>query len=75
VQDLRKQAELALDARIRLFLDGPPGSIEPLGLHLAAVAADTLADDVLLAAAPDGAATVAVTLAAGVVTVALEGRR
>ena len=30
VQDLRKQAELALDARIRLFLDGPAEALEAL---------------------------------------------
>ena len=56
VQDLRKQAELALDARIELWLDGPPRRSTPLRPHLAAVAADTLADGVHLDGAQTGRA-------------------
>jgi len=43
VQDLRKQAELALDARIDLFLDGDASLLRALQPFLASVAADTLA--------------------------------
>ena len=72
VQDLRKQAELALDARIRLFLEGPPAATAALAPHLATVAADTLADDVRLAPPPAGTVASSVTLESGAVTVALE---
>ena len=72
VQDLRKQAELALDARIRLFLDGPAEVLTRLEPHLPAVVTDTLADEVRQGTLPAGAATVAVALDGGEVRVALE---
>ncbi len=73
VQDLRKQAELALDARIRLSLDGPVEALTRLQPYLATLAADTLADEIRFARPSDDAAMVAVALDAGTVTVALEG--
>jgi isoleucyl-tRNA synthetase len=72
VQDLRKQAELALDARIRLWVDGPDEALDGLEPHFPTVAADVLADDIQRAAAPDGAGTAVVALDAGRVTIALE---
>jgi isoleucyl-tRNA synthetase len=71
VQDLRKQAELALDARIVLWLDGP-AVLERLAPHLEAVAADVLADDIRRDALPAGVGRVEVALDAGPVTIALE---
>jgi isoleucyl-tRNA synthetase len=78
VQDLRKQAELRLDARIVLFVDAQDGTLERLEPHLEAVAADTLADGVRRASAPPGAAVVTVEVDGGAVTVAfseVEGPR
>jgi isoleucyl-tRNA synthetase len=71
VQELRKQAELDLDARIALWVDGPATVLDRLERHLPTVAADTLADKVHRAAAPNGAASVMLELDAGPVTVAL----
>jgi len=71
VQDLRKQAELALDARITLCVDGPAEALDRLQPYFATVAADTLADEVRRAAPPDGSTAVEVALDAGPVTVAL----
>jgi len=72
VQDLRKQAKLTLDARICLFLEGPAEALARLAPHLAALARDTLADEVRQAPAPGGAAVVGVALEAGEVRIALE---
>jgi isoleucyl-tRNA synthetase len=72
VQELRKQAELALDARIRLWVDGPAEALDRLEPYLATVAGDVLADEVRRAAAPTSAGAVEVALASGTVTVALE---
>ena len=52
IQDLRKQAELALDARIDVFLDGDAGALAALEPYLGAVAADTLANAVERGVAP-----------------------
>ncbi len=71
VQELRKQAELALDERITLIIDGPDDARDLLAPHLAAVAADTLADAISWAALPSAAAAVEVALHRGSVTVAL----
>jgi isoleucyl-tRNA synthetase len=71
IQDLRKDAGLDLDARIRLWVDGLPADVEP---HLAAVARETLAEDVVRGrpAAGDGASEPAtVELSGGPVTIAL----
>jgi isoleucyl-tRNA synthetase len=49
VQDLRREAELNLDDRITLWLDGLPAAV---AAHTDAIARETLADEVLLAAPP-----------------------
>jgi isoleucyl-tRNA synthetase len=49
IQDLRKDAGLALDDRIALWVDGLP---EPVAAHLDEVAEETLADRVERGAAP-----------------------
>jgi isoleucyl-tRNA synthetase len=72
IQDLRKQAELALDARIRLVIAAPDGAADRLGPHLHAVAADTLADDIRFGELSDGTAATAIELDAGTLRVALE---
>ena len=71
VQELRKQAELSLDARIELFIDGPEAVVGTLEPHLAAVASDTLADAVILTAATTGAPAVEVEVEGGTVAVAI----
>jgi isoleucyl-tRNA synthetase len=68
VQDLRKDAELDLDARIVLWVDGAPADLEP---WLDAVAADTLADEIRREAPPTDLAAVSVRLDAGEVRIAL----
>jgi isoleucyl-tRNA synthetase len=61
VQDLRKQAELALDARIVLWLDGD-GLGDTLAPHLGAIADDVLADRVERGAPPEDAPAAVVEL-------------
>ena len=69
VQDLRKDAGLDLDARIELWLEGLPASVEPF---LAGVARDTLAGRVSQEQPPSvGMTTGTVELAEGTVTIAL----
>ena len=68
VQDLRKEAELELDDRIVLWVDGLPPEVEPF---LAGVAADTLVDDVRRSGAPDDAVAGSVRLEGGEVRIAL----
>ncbi len=51
-QDLRKQAELALDARIRIWMDGPALVLDALRPHLADLCRDTLADGVAIGGPP-----------------------
>ena len=70
IQDLRKDAELDLDARIELWVNGVPATVEP---HLAAVVRDTLVDRVTRGRPVDGAgATVgSVELTDGVVAIAV----
>jgi isoleucyl-tRNA synthetase len=68
IQDLRKEAELDLDDRIVLWLDGVAAAVEP---YLASVATETLADEVRREAAPDGVPVAAVHLDAGDVRIAL----
>jgi isoleucyl-tRNA synthetase len=72
VQDLRKQAELALDARIELWIDGSAETLERLKPYLDGVAADVLADAVHGAAPADGATAVEVVLTEGAVRIALQ---
>jgi isoleucyl-tRNA synthetase len=74
VQDLRKQAELALDARITLWLDGSAEAIDRLEPHLATVATSVLADEVRREAPPDGAAASEVATDGGAVLFAIEDR-
>ena len=70
IQDLRKEANLDLDARIDLWLDGLPAGVVP---HLAAVARETLADRVTHGHAPAGDRVVSgsVELTDGTVAIAL----
>jgi isoleucyl-tRNA synthetase len=65
VQDLRREAGLALDDRIALWLDPVPPAIEP---HLASVAAETLASEVRRARPRDGVRQTTIELEAGPVT-------
>ena len=71
VQDLRKQAALALDDRIELWLDADAALIDALDPYLGAVAADTLAVAIHRDAPPPGLPVAEVTLDGGVVRVAL----
>ena len=68
IQDLRKEAELDLDDRIVLWVDGLPPEVEP---YLAGVAADTLVDDVRRSDTPDDAVAGSVRLEGGEVRIAL----
>ncbi len=68
VQDLRKEAELELDDRIVLWIDGAGPEVDPF---LASVAADTLADDVRCEAPPAGIRGAAVRLDRGQARIAL----
>jgi isoleucyl-tRNA synthetase len=68
VQDLRKEAELDLDDRIVLWVDGLGADVEP---HLASVAQETLADEVRREAPPAGVPAAPVRLEGGEVRIAL----
>jgi isoleucyl-tRNA synthetase len=57
LQDLRREAELNLDDRITVWLDGLPPNVEP---YTDAIARETLADAVLLQAPPADVPTVLV---------------
>jgi isoleucyl-tRNA synthetase len=74
VQDLRKQAELSLDARITLWLDAPADVLERLEPHLAGVAGDTLADEVRRGSLPADQPGLRLELDAGTLGVALAER-
>ena len=69
IQDLRKEAGLALDDRVELHVGGLS---PPVAAHLAGVAAATLAD--LVDTPPPGAATATVGLDAGSASIALRRR-
>jgi isoleucyl-tRNA synthetase len=74
IQDLRREAELALDDRIEVWVDPLPDAIAPF---LEAVAGDTLADRIVAGPAPAGLPATTVELDAGPVRLALrrvEGR-
>ncbi len=72
IQDLRKQAECALDARISVRVAAPAGIAASLAPWTAAIAMDTLADELVVSEAlPDGAAAAEVELDAGSVRVAI----
>jgi isoleucyl-tRNA synthetase len=66
IQDLRKEAKLQLTDRITLWLDGLAPAVEA---HLAAVATETLASELVRTSPPPGAQTATVDLEAGPVTV------
>jgi isoleucyl-tRNA synthetase len=68
IQDLRKEAELDLDDRIVLWVDGVAAAVEP---YLASVATETLADELRREAAPHGLAVASVRLEAGDARIAL----
>ncbi|HET7702898.1 MAG TPA: class I tRNA ligase family protein [Candidatus Limnocylindrales bacterium] len=72
IQDLRKDAGLALDDRIELWVDGLP---DPVAAHLPLVAEETLAATVHAEAAPGGDAVTSGTaeLAGGTVRIGLRG--
>ena len=72
MQDLRKQAELALDARIRLWVDGPAEAVDRLSPYLDGVAADVLADEIRREIVPEGSSAAEVALDGGTVRIALE---
>jgi isoleucyl-tRNA synthetase len=68
IQDLRREAELDLDARIEVWVDPLP---DDLGPFLDAVRADTLADRIEAGPAPAGLPRSQVELASGSVVLAL----
>jgi len=76
VQELRKQAGLARDARIGLVIEADPEAEARLRPHLAALAADILADRVEVvrssSARPNAIAQETVQLSSGRLTVRLE---
>ncbi len=65
LQDLRRQADLALDARIEAWLEADPMVTERSRPHLDAVAADVLADIIHTGVPPDGASVADVALDSG----------
>jgi isoleucyl-tRNA synthetase len=68
IQDLRKDAELDLDDRIDLWIEGLPPAVEPF---LESVAGDTLVAALARSAPPDGVATSTVGLDGGDVRIGL----
>ena len=68
IQDLRREAELELDARIEAWLDPWPADLAP---YLAALQAETLADRIGPGPAPAGLPRAEVELASGRVALAL----
>ncbi len=68
VQDLRKEAELDLDDRIVLWVDGVGPEVDPF---LASVAVDTLADEIRREAPPPGLPVATVRLEGGEARIAL----
>jgi len=75
LQDLRRQSELDLDARIEVWLAADDTVVSRLAPHLAGVARDVLADTIHDAAAPDGLPVADVALDAGVARIALRESR
>ncbi len=68
VQDLRKEAELDLDDRIVLWVDGPVAVLEP---YLASVARETLADELRREPPPPGLPVATVRLECGEARIAI----
>jgi isoleucyl-tRNA synthetase len=71
VQDLRRDAELALDDTIELWLDLPPADRERLSPYLERLGEETLCSSVLLETPPEGVSRAEVELGSGRVTVGL----
>jgi isoleucyl-tRNA synthetase len=74
VQDLRKQAELALDDRIEVWLDARDGLLAGLAPFLEGVAVETLADAIHHQPPPPGLPSTTVELDGGAATIALRRR-
>ncbi|HET7677216.1 MAG TPA: class I tRNA ligase family protein, partial [Candidatus Limnocylindrales bacterium] len=74
IQDLRRQAELALDDRIEVWIAPLDGLRERLAPHLPAVAAETLADELRVEPPPDDLPSLEVDLDSGRVRIALRSR-
>ncbi len=72
VQDLRKDAELDLDDRIELWIDGLAPAVQPF---LPAVQAETLTDRLHREPAPDGQPVSTVLLEGGEVRISLRSLR
>ena len=68
VQDLRKEAELDLDDRIVLWVDGPVADLEPF---MASVARETLADELRRETPPPGLPVATVRLERGEARIAI----
>ena len=68
VQDLRKEAELDLDDRIVLWVDGPIADLEP---YMASVARETLADELRRETPPPGLPVATVRLERGEARIAI----
>jgi isoleucyl-tRNA synthetase len=68
VQDLRRDANLELDDRIVVWIEGLPARV--VG-HLGSLADETLADEIVQGPAPDGLASVEVSLDGATARVAL----
>jgi isoleucyl-tRNA synthetase len=71
IQDLRRDAGLALDDRIHLWLAPVPASIEPA---LAGIATETLCDEVHRATPPASASRATVELDGSTVAIGLRAR-
>jgi isoleucyl-tRNA synthetase len=72
IQELRRAAGLELDDRIRLWLAMDDEVVDRLGPAVEAIATETLATELHLEPPPDGAATSAVEISRGRMTVGLE---
>ena len=68
IQDLRREAELALDDRITVWAEGLPQAVAAFS---EAIRHDTLADDLLVEAVPPGVPATSVALENGTVSVGL----
>jgi isoleucyl-tRNA synthetase len=72
VQQARKSAGLHVSDRIRLWLDGADDVRAAVEAHGAEIAEQTLAAELVLGAAPDGATSQQATVEGHPLTVALE---
>jgi isoleucyl-tRNA synthetase len=72
IQDLRRDAELRLDDRITIWVDGLPPDLADM---TNAIRAETLADELVAGPVPADLASAAVQLHGGLVTVGLRAKR